>query len=88
MMAPSFSDADDEILVEEVANHPSLWQLSNAFYKDLRLKDNIWAEIANKVGKPSKSCSFFKYLQLLLIFTFIICTGKFTEKKHLIMKKF
>jgi hypothetical protein len=53
-MAPSFSDADDEILLEEVANHPSLWQLSHASYKDQRVKDNIWAEIANKVVKPSK----------------------------------
>ncbi|KAJ4440432.1 hypothetical protein ANN_08573 [Periplaneta americana] len=53
IMAPSFSDADDEILLKEVASHSSLWQLAHASYKDQRVKDNIWAEIPNKVGKPT-----------------------------------
>ena len=30
-MAPTFSEADDEILVEDVANHPLLWELSHFF---------------------------------------------------------
>ncbi|MPC13562.1 hypothetical protein E2C01_006299 [Portunus trituberculatus] len=50
-MAPRFSDEEDEILVEEVAKHPSLWQLTHPKYKDQRLKDNVWAEVADKVGK-------------------------------------
>ena len=54
MMAPSFSSEEDDILVEEIAKHPSLWQLSHAKYKDQRVKDNIWAEVAEKVGKPGE----------------------------------
>ncbi|KAK7066164.1 hypothetical protein SK128_012123 [Halocaridina rubra] len=55
-MAPKFSDEQDEILVEEVAKHPSLWQLSHPKYKDQRLKDNIWAVVAEKIGKPVDDC--------------------------------
>ncbi|KAG0711729.1 hypothetical protein GWK47_020003 [Chionoecetes opilio] len=51
-MAPKFSDEQDEILVEEVAKHPLLWQLSHPKYKDQQVKDNVWAEVAAKVGKP------------------------------------
>ena len=43
-MAPGFSMEEDEVLVEEIAKHPSLWQLSHAKYKDQRVEDNIWAE--------------------------------------------
>ena len=53
-MAPSFSSEEDDILVEEIAKYPSLWQLSHAKYKDQRVKDNIWAEVAEKVGKPGE----------------------------------
>ncbi|MPC92873.1 hypothetical protein E2C01_087985 [Portunus trituberculatus] len=48
IMAPRFSDEEDEILVDEVAKQPSLWHLSHPKYKDQRLKD-VWAEVANKV---------------------------------------
>lgn len=54
VMAPLFTDTEDDILLEEVANHPSLWQLSHPQYKDQRMKDNIWTLISDKVGKPSK----------------------------------
>ena len=53
-MAPSFSSEEDDILVEEISKHSSLWQLSHAKYKDQRVKDNIWAEVAEKVGKPGE----------------------------------
>ncbi|MPC41841.1 hypothetical protein E2C01_035448 [Portunus trituberculatus] len=51
-MARRFFDEEDEILVEEVAKHPSLWQLSHPKYKDQQLKDNFWAQVVHKVGKP------------------------------------
>ncbi|KAK7079272.1 hypothetical protein SK128_004499, partial [Halocaridina rubra] len=51
-MAPKFSDELNEILLEEVVKHLSLWQLSYPIYKDQRVKDNIWAEVADKVGEP------------------------------------
>ena len=53
-MVPGFSLEEDEVLVEEIAKHPSLWQLSHAKYKDQRVKDNIWAEVAEKVRKPGE----------------------------------
>ena len=60
-MARRLSDEDDEFLVEEISKHPSLWQLSYPKYKDQRVKDNVWAEIAGKVGKSSEfnSCLCF-----------------------------
>ena len=49
-----FSVEEDEVLVEEVACHPSLWQLSHPQYKNQRIKDNVWVEIAEKVGKSGE----------------------------------
>lgn len=43
----------DNLLVEEVSKHPVLWKLSHPLYKNQRVKDNVWSEIALKVGKSS-----------------------------------
>ena len=53
-MAPSFSVEEEEVLVEEIAQHPPLWQLSHTKYKDHRFKDNTWAEVTGKAGKPDE----------------------------------
>ncbi|XP_076028763.1 uncharacterized protein LOC143017775 [Oratosquilla oratoria] len=55
-MAPKFSDEQDEILVEEVSKQPSLWQLSHPTYKDQRVRDTVWAEVADKVGRTVHDC--------------------------------
>lgn len=49
-----FSEADDEILVEQVGKHPALYNLTHEFYKDQKTKDRTWAQIADIVGKPGK----------------------------------
>ena len=53
-MPSFFSVEQDEVLVEEVAHHPSLWQLSHPHHKNQRVKDNVWVEIAEKVGKSGE----------------------------------
>ncbi len=39
IMAPSFSVADHEMLIELVTNHSSVWLMSHEYYKDQRMKD-------------------------------------------------
>ena len=53
-MAPGFSANEDDMLVEEIANHPLLWQVSHVHYKDQRARDNVWAEISEKTGKEGE----------------------------------
>ncbi|XP_036339647.1 uncharacterized protein LOC118748976 [Rhagoletis pomonella] len=36
----------DEILIEEVRNHPLLYDLAHMEYKNLRRKDYAWKEVA------------------------------------------
>lgn len=48
-MAPRFPDEEDEILAEEAAKHPSLWQLSHPKCKGQRVKDNVRAEVGDKL---------------------------------------
>ncbi|KAL4125939.1 hypothetical protein QTP88_010176 [Uroleucon formosanum] len=46
-----FSPSEDEILLQEIQKNPILFDLSDANYKNIVLKDRIWKEISLKIGK-------------------------------------
>lgn len=46
-----FSAADDEQLVELVAGHQILWNMTEKEFKNSLKKDLIWKEIAGMVNK-------------------------------------
>lgn len=50
-MAPKFSSAEDEKLINVVHVHKAIYDAQNTDYKDQQIKDNIWDEIANHVGR-------------------------------------
>jgi hypothetical protein len=54
-----FSPSDDEILLQEVQANPILYDLANANYKNIIMKDNIWKEISLKIGKSGKKIQIF-----------------------------
>ena len=47
----SFTAEEDEKLIEAISVHPALFDLKHEFYKDQRVKDNIWIIIAGEVGR-------------------------------------
>lgn len=49
-----FSPSDDEILLQEVQTNPILYDLADANYKNIIMKDSIWKEISLKIGKSGK----------------------------------
>ena len=42
-------EMDEEAFVEAMRSYPCLWQTSCKKYKDLRVKDNAWKEVALQV---------------------------------------
>jgi len=49
-----FLPDQEEILIEEVRNHPVLYDLSKSSHKDIIMKDNIWKNISIKVRRSGK----------------------------------
>lgn len=49
-----FLPSEDEILIQEVQNNPILYNMATADYKNIIIKDNIWKDIASKIGKSGK----------------------------------
>ena len=48
---PDFSmKMTEERIIETVRGLPCLWHPENKFYKDLRVKENAWKEVAMKVS--------------------------------------
>ncbi|XP_046389705.1 uncharacterized protein LOC124158590 [Ischnura elegans] len=52
----NFSSEEDEKLTEKVRDHPALYDLHHPLYRDIRVKDNIWKEIAEYVRRPVTDC--------------------------------
>jgi predicted SprT family Zn-dependent metalloprotease len=50
----SFTPQEDDILIEEIAQHPAIYDLKHKLFKDVRAKDNIWKQIAQNVGRSGK----------------------------------
>jgi len=48
-----FSPSDDEILLQ-VQTNPILYDLADANYKNIIMKDSIWKEISFKIRKSDK----------------------------------
>ncbi|XP_017481374.1 PREDICTED: transcription factor Adf-1-like [Rhagoletis zephyria] len=46
----------DEILIEEVRNHPLLYDLAHMEYKNLRRKDYAWKEVAANTKLSELEC--------------------------------
>lgn len=46
-----FSALEDEILIEKVKENPSLYAKKLKSYKDMKMKDNIWTQIAKELGE-------------------------------------
>lgn len=55
MKSKSFSTKNDKKLIEMIRNHPVLYKSSDRNYKDNNLKENVWNEISNSIGKNGKS---------------------------------
>lgn len=45
---------DDSKLIEFVRKRPCLFDPKNKHYKDLNVRDNAWAEIAEALNQPGK----------------------------------
>jgi hypothetical protein len=50
----AFSSTEDIVLIELVAKHPALYDLKHAQYKVHNVRENVWAEIREKLGKTGK----------------------------------
>nr|CAD7409412.1 unnamed protein product [Timema poppensis] len=46
---------DDENLIEEVAKHPSIFDISTPVYRDQHMKDNTWKRISGIVGRSTEN---------------------------------
>lgn len=46
----------EEQLVEEVRNHPALYNSASPDYKNYILKDTIWKKISERLGYPDEIC--------------------------------
>lgn len=57
-MESRFTPVEDEKLIEMVRGYPLLYNLSDRKYKDSTIKENIWKEISNAIGKNGK---LYKY---------------------------
>ncbi|XP_063220292.1 uncharacterized protein LOC134529780 [Bacillus rossius redtenbacheri] len=57
-MVKEFSPEEDELLIEEVANHPSIFDTSSPLYRDKNMKDNAWTDISAKVGRSDDECKW------------------------------
>ena len=47
----------DEKLIEAVRCFPCSWQVYSRAYRDLRAKENVWKEVAIKLG--TLACYFY-----------------------------
>ncbi|XP_060861708.1 uncharacterized protein LOC132938721 [Metopolophium dirhodum] len=56
MESRAFNVMDDEKLIEVVRNYPVIYKLSDKNYKDNCIKDNVWKEISQSIGKNVNDC--------------------------------
>jgi len=49
----SFTIEEDILLAEFVREHPCLYDLKNANYKDQQIRDNVWKLISNNLNNKS-----------------------------------
>jgi len=59
----SFSKDDDAKLCELVSNYPSLYDYSHKDFKDIKLKETIWKEIATSLGNnKTGKCLYYNMI--------------------------
>lgn len=50
----SFSDAEEEMLINLVCKYPVLYDASHAEHRNILAKENVWKDIAQDLKKTSK----------------------------------
>jgi hypothetical protein len=50
----AFSSTEDIVLIELVAQHPAVYNPKHAQYKVHNVRENVWAEIGEKLAKTGK----------------------------------
>lgn len=50
----TFSDDEEEKLINIIAGHPVLYDTSNPNYRNNLVKDNVWKAIGKDLNKKSK----------------------------------
>lgn len=61
---------NDEKLIEQVRNYPSLYDLSNPKYMDTDFKNTLWSKIGEEIkttGKKIRNTSIFVFIILLYL---------------------
>lgn len=53
-MVKEFSVEEDELLIEEVVKHPSIYETSSPVHRDRNVLDNAWKDISEEVGRSGK----------------------------------
>lgn len=53
-MSKKFSSVDDERLIENVREFPSLYDHENKDFKDFQIRENTWQLISDILGKSGK----------------------------------
>lgn len=53
-MSKTFSHVEDELLIDQVREFPSLYDHGNKDYKDFQIRENIWKKIAEVILKDRK----------------------------------
>lgn len=59
-------------LIEEVRNYPALYDTNHTDYMNIRIKLNVWNEIAAKTGFDSGKFNIMVIISELLMFFWII----------------
>lgn len=83
-----FSREEDELLIREIGGHPCLYDMKNKYYKDIHVRDNTWAVIAEIVGKPGKQNKNKIICQCVHCFSLVAeCKTRWKSLKDVYLKK-
>lgn len=73
----SFTVDEDAILIANVKRNPFIFDRNDIRHKDGRLKDDVWTDISDQVGRTGTYTCVNKY-----IFKNNVCTCNFTRTSY------